>query len=564
MKAKLLRLWRWFVNRLPETFLLFFVVALVPAIVMGCAEVARQIGYALKDPGGYWEELVAHSWQVAAVGTCILGILGFVVFTWRNWGAVWAVARKMILEALHRRVVLIILFFFVLLTLSMPFMLKTEGSLTSRTQLVMYYSLGLAMLLISLLAIFVSVASVSSEIERKNVHVTDTKPLRRRDFLFGKWLGVLVMCTAVHFVMAGAACVLILCMVREPNVQAMLPDEAAKAAADYQNVLNEVFVARQTHHALDPSGIDRAVEERLKALEESGELPESLFELRRLRRRVRSQVLRETTIVEPFGAISWAFRGLRRGSGDELVFVRFKAYSSRPGGRLFGRWLVADRVVAPPEDEGGTPTHRFRVLGVRFAPDTGWMTDVRTRFTFPASMVGEDGTVYLAYENTDGEATVKFDDEFRVQLLQEGGAFLPNYYRATVVLLCHFALLAALGIMAGAIFSFPVASLAVVFIFVVGLVGTWFSSFLAPDLYGDYTLGEEIVKLGWQGFLKAVLWVMPHFAKFNPLDNLTDGQMITWGTVASAGAVMVVLRGGVALLIGMFFYARRELARVIV
>jgi ABC-type transport system involved in multi-copper enzyme maturation permease subunit len=557
MKDRLRRFWRWFLNRLPEAFLVFFLLSLVPAVVMGCAEIVRQIRLLAGNPSAYWQELAGRPWQSASVLVCLAGLVVGTVVAWRNWDVVWAVARKMILEALHRRVVLVILFFFVLLTLSMPFMLKTEGSLTSRVQLVMYYSLALAMLLLSLLAIFISAASVSSEIEHKHVHVTDTKPLQRRYFLFGKWLGVVVMCTAVLSVMTGAACILVLHMVREPDFDRMLPDEAMKARADYDNVVNEVIVARRTHRALDPPGIEQDLERRIAEMKEKGEWPDSLFEANRARDKLRMTVIAQTLTVGPGNYAGWAFRGLQPGPEDEPIAV------SRPGGRIFGRWWIAELVE---NDEPGADENSLRphFLGVRLPPALGWRTDVRRQFVFPASWVPKSGILYLAYENTDSEATVGFDGDLSVQLLQRGGSFLPNYYRAVLVLLCHFALLAALGIMAGAIFSFPVASLTVVFIFVVGLVGTWFSGFLDPQLFGEYTLVQEIIKLAWQGSLKGILWVMPHFAKFNPLDDLTEGQMVTWGTVTMAAAAMVVIRGGAALLIGMFVYARRELARVIV
>jgi hypothetical protein len=329
------------------------------------------------------------------------------------------------------------------------------------------------------------------------------------------------------------------------------------------NVISEVMVARRTHRALDPMGVDAEIEKRIAELKESGEWPESLFEAKRVRERVRTAVVSETLTVRAGDSAGWVFRGLRPGSEEEPIAVRFKGYSSRPGGRLFGRWLIAEQVPVKDPDSGEEQP-QFRLLGVRLPPMLGWRTDIRRQFTFPASMVPENGTLYLAYENTDPEATIGFDVDFSVQLLQRGGGFLPNYYRAVLVLLSHFALLSALGIMAGALFSFPVASLTVVFIFIIGLVGTWFSAFLEPEMWGDFTLVQELVKLAWQGVLKAVLWVMPHFAKFNPLDDLTDGEMITWGTVALATTAMVVIRGGLALLIGMYFYARRELARVIV
>ena len=65
-----------------------------------------------------------------------------------------------------------------LLMLSLPFILKTEGSLKSQTQLTLFYALVLGLTLLSVLAIFVSAASICSEVEQKHIQVTDTKPLK--------------------------------------------------------------------------------------------------------------------------------------------------------------------------------------------------------------------------------------------------------------------------------------------------------------------------------------------------------------------------------------------------
>jgi hypothetical protein len=151
-----------------------------------------------------------------------------------------------------------------------------------------------------------------------------------------------------------------------------------------------------------------------------------------------------------------------------------------------------------------------------------------------------------------------------VEVLQKEGEFLPNYYRAITIMMFHVALLAALGLMAGSLFSFPVASLVVVSLFIGGLIGPWFSQYIRPNIYARLNARTEVLDSLWRGFGRVIISLMPNFGSFSPLGDLVNGKTVTMGNLAMAGAVLLFIKGGGALLIGMYFYSRRELARVIV
>jgi hypothetical protein len=200
-----------------------------------------------------------------------------------------------------------------------------------------------------------------------------------------------------------------------------------------------------------------------------------------------------------------------------------------------------------------------------YSPPAGWTRNDFHEFSLPGKVVAEDGTLYLVFESLAPRGSVTFDIKNPIELLQKEEGFQLNYYRSLLVLMMHVALLAALGLMAGSLFSFPVASLVVFSLFVGGLLASWFHAhFVEPDIYARLNPVTVHLERLWRVFAGSIVALMPDFGRFNPLGDLVNGRIVGMDRVSRAGAVLLFLRGGVAMLIGMYFYARRELARIIV
>jgi len=549
---------------MPEVLLFVFLAAMVPLVVMVGALVVRKARLVLTQPAAFVADLSANRWPLAAALLCLVGSVVAVIVFWRNWTYLWAVARRLIIEALHRKVVIVLLVFFAVLMLSLPFILKTEGSLKSQTQLTLFYALVLGLTLLSVLAIFVSAASICSEVEQKHIQVTDTKPLKRWQFLLGKWFGVVVMCSTILSIMAFAAAALTMQLVKKPDTRRMLKREAEAAMANYNQVFDEVLVARRPVIPELPEQAFTRAEEIWKEIVAKGDAGDNVHKRERHKRRVLDATLAEYYTVMAGHAIVMRVDGLLPGQEGSL-FVRWDAHSSKPGEELSGTWVVLRRDVV--EDEKGKTGFRYVPVHVELPPAAGyeWTAYARNEFEMPASVVPPDGTLFFQYENINTASAAMFNHTIPIEILQKQGGFWPNYYRALLTLLCHVALLAALGMMAGAVFSFPVATLTVVFVVVVGLIGPWFGTLLEPAIMtGEAPFLRDLLETIWRRGVEGFLTVMPHFGKYNPLSDLTDGITVTWSSVALAGAVMVFLQGTVAMLIGIYFYTRRELARVIV
>ena len=59
---------------------------------------------------------------------------------------------------------------------------------------------------------------------------------------------------------------------------------------------------------------------------------------------------------------------------------------------------------------------------------------------------------------------------------------------------------------------------------------------------------------------KVVVSIVNLSQSFSPVDQLSNGRSITWGTLALAFAQVVLLLGGIFAAFGMLVFTRRELA----
>src|ERR1700739_1081559 len=114
---------------------------------------------------------------------------------------VTAIARNTFREAVRDRVLYNLVLFVVLLSVSAIFL----GAASASQDAKIIVDLGLSAMLLfgAFIAIFVGVALVWKEIERRTLYSIFAKPVGRGEFLLGKYLG-LCLTLAVNVVVMGA------------------------------------------------------------------------------------------------------------------------------------------------------------------------------------------------------------------------------------------------------------------------------------------------------------------------------------------------------------------------
>ncbi|MHC4509069.1 MAG: ABC transporter permease, partial [Planctomycetota bacterium] len=106
---------------------------------------------------------------------------------------IWAVATNTIRQALRMRVACVFVILLLVLLPALGITTTGDETLKGRLQTFVSYGLSLTSFLLCLLTIIVSIYSVTSDIDQRQIYTVISKPIRRSQFLLGKLLGVVVL-----------------------------------------------------------------------------------------------------------------------------------------------------------------------------------------------------------------------------------------------------------------------------------------------------------------------------------------------------------------------------------
>ncbi len=154
--------------------------------------------------------------------------------------SIWRIAKITVAEARRRRVIQAVVVLVVLILFSMTFF----SYLSPAEQARMYISSGLGAITVFgiLLAIFVAAFLIPHDIESRTIYPILAKPVRRFEFLLGKYLGALIILAAIVAVMTA---VLALVLVLQNRLVQDLPDSAFKP-----NLQGVIFASVMSYFAL--------------------------------------------------------------------------------------------------------------------------------------------------------------------------------------------------------------------------------------------------------------------------------------------------------------------------
>jgi len=452
-------------------------------------------------------------------------VLTIAVLTWR--------------AALRFKLFIAVAVLLVAAVVGLPILIKDDGTARGFTQILLTYTLSVITALLGLSTLWLACGTLARDIEECQMQMVVVKPVRRWQIWLGKWLGI-VSLNAVLLAISGAC------------VFALLEWRASKLPEDQQRILrNEVLVSRGSARPADRTQAidevaDPLVRERLATMEGTD------VNVAEVRRQIVEGLKSQAQMV-PGGAYRWwtvdlgsAARGLK----DQPLFLRVKFNSAERGDDLTfeGMWQV----------------------GVPDTPNVsriGPMSLVQNSFhevQIPPNRIGDDGTITIIFLNMN-QTSLLFPLEDGIEVLYRQGGFVVNYVRALLIILCWMALLASIGLASSSFLSFPVASLLSLSLLILALSsgtmalvvseGTVMGLDQATMVVGGAVVDAVIVPV-----FRGLLGVIQLAKDYSPVDSISTGRSIPWGTVASAFLKIVLLLGGLFALGGIYLFSRREMA----
>jgi hypothetical protein len=440
-----------------------------------------------------------------------------------------------------------------------------SGRVDEKVQTFLSYSLSFTAAFLALLTIFVSIATITRDIKRKEIFTIATKPIKRIHFLLGKFLGMALL----NLILLSISAVTIFALARYylPRGSNVTPNEKA-------HLEQLVFTARQ---AVKPEykdvqadvekWVNEKVQEKLRS--EPDRYKNNPVEVEKMRRVLTADKTKEFIIrqaaVSPGGHLIWHFTGVNPPERENgYIFVRFKqdVTNDPPDLHTYNEWMFG------PQDP--------LVYGGMIRPRSRDVIRTVHEFTIPAGSVSEQGDLYVLYHNPpmNRDTTVIYQPGTGIEVLYVAGTFSGNFLRTTALIYLRLLFLGTVGLAMGAWLSFPVAVLLVLVVYVLGLS----SSFIASAITYETSVTVNM-------FITVIMKFLPSFSSWDPVPMIEKGRLVSvnlGGSLLDALDLYLqgekittevwnnllllkdMLIGAIAGFIGYIVFRFRELARIVV
>lgn len=523
-----------------------------------------------------WLDFRAAAIATIGVGVMLLGmVVGLAALrrALESTTPITSVARSVIDEAVRQRLGLVLVLAPVLFMPIMPLVLDPAERLSYRIQFFMSWSLSATTFLLSMLTIFLACSTVSREIERKWIHVTLIKPIHRWQYLLGKFVGIVLLNGLMLSLAAVGTYVFVNAMKNTPAL-----DVEDRAMVDTQ-----ILTARSGISATpaDPVAFEATIRQTIAQMVKDAPDRYPVGMSPRGQREVAKQAYMQWCQLSVGESQTYRFTGF-----DDAVLH------------------ASDLQLRIEPRAGNIVAMRTKVKLFFWVNDRPWpmingehqpedlMSDMVHTLPIPAELL-EDGRIDLRVQNKSimqaGEAnaaSVSFGSGSGLEMLYPSGNFEWNYCKSVLLLFTRLIFVTAIGLAAGSLMSFHVATLLTMIVFFAAIGSEWLdqaTNYYTGNEWAGKTAVDEVTSrfgflfeaLGemkiWEALGIAVsiltdtlLLMLPALGRLNPIPLLSSGRSVSAGMVAEGVLAVGLGWSLVVWSVGAFLFERRELARVTV
>ena len=449
--------------------------------------------------------------------------------------SIWAVAINTIKQSLRIKVAVV---FTILLFALLPVLgITTTGdeTLKGRLQTFVSYALSLMSFLLCLLTIIVSIYSVTSDIEQRQIYTVITKPIRRFQFIMGKLLGVIAL--DVFLLVLFSAIIY--------TITIYMPKFIKASEGELIEANNEFFTARASL-TVPEVDVTEEVAKKYTELDRRSDLPADMP-----REEIITQLTQQAQLAKRAAGVGqvllWDFENVEPLADSMFIRFKYDVSVNPPDSQAWGRWFAGDYQFFKYGTQSKTriydEVHKHSVRDFH-------------EIEIPAEVVPEHGHLAVAFRNVPPNSVAIIFPPDGLEVLYKADSFSNNFIRAVLLILFRLIFLACLGVLAATFLSFPVA---ILFCFVIFFTAS-FSGFVLES----FTFLSKDVGAVYSYSIKWLIQLLPQFDKFNPTKFLVPARLISWSFLVKCAVFMVCIKAFLALILSLIIFSYREIAKITV
>ncbi len=435
------------------------------------------------------------------------------------------------------------------------------GTATDFIRVSLSYSLWGVGAILSLSALWVGCHVMSADIDSYQLHMVTAKPVSRVTVWLAKWAGVSIL----HLVLLLFSAAAIYGVVTWRFENGTFPEP------EREKIRNEVLVGRRVFLPIQPDyqelAQERAKQKIIDRRKRGVSVDLSPKAQERLLKSCVKEIVTQASEIPPGRQRAWRFEHLPRDPGKPL-FLRYRPYvgkvSSERQRMTRVHWFVG--VPRPQQaDAENAGTAAPKTAGRReyfMYPLTQTPEQVMSGEFHERMLRGEwgvvtpDNEVMLCVFNADPvQANHYYQPADGPKLLIKVTGFFGNYARGVLVLAMQIVLMAALSCAFGGFLTLPTA----VFVTSSYLLFGAISIFMTDR---DYYINGATDRVG-QFVARWLLKVVIPLQAFDVTDLIAGGELVEWGNIWFLTWFYLLCRALPLVLIGIYFYWRRELGLAI-
>ncbi len=467
---------------------------------------------------------------------------------------VMAVARNVVMEATRMRVVVVFIVLLILALATIPGLLDTQTPLRYRVQNFLQYGSGVTFWIIAILTLFLSVATVAFEQRDKVIWQTMTKPVTAWQYLLGKWLGTVGVAAVLLGVCASGIFLFTEYLREQPardEIRAFVPRTEGMGVTEDREILQtQVLTARRSTRPIIPEISREAEDQEIKVRFQQAKNADASFEPSpqeeaAYREQVRKEYRSQFVSIPPGMSKGFTFSGLQDAAEEgRVVTLRYKVDVGANDPRTFYRVTFFLLGQAPVVQE--VPLGQLMTL--RIGP----------------SAIEANGELKLVVANGDYNSDEANQQSLSfppggLEVFYPVGSYRTNFARVMLIHWFKLAFLAMIGVTAATFLSFPVAAMVAFGAFLMAESSGFLLSALETYTPETQEGGTDYFVVLVRAIAVPVAGAWRFYSSLSPTADLVDGRLLSWGTVARAGATLGLLTA-VLYGVGGTIFKRRELA----